>query len=84
MATRVADPRGLFGTLCGRLWIADGPDDVLRYLGKVPESERRAIGARARRRVLREHTAAHRARELEEYVTECRRQNAECRTGVSA
>ena len=49
-----------------------------------PESERRAIGARARRRVLREHTAAHRARELEEYVTECRRQNAECRTGVSA
>ena len=35
-----------------------------------PEDERRAIGAAARARVLAAHTAAHRAAELEGYVTE--------------
>lgn len=39
--------------------------DVLCYLRDIPESERRALGQRARARVLREHTAAHRAEELE-------------------
>jgi spore maturation protein CgeB len=42
--------------------------DVLRYLRDVPEPERRALGQRARTRVLREHTAAHRAEELEGYA----------------
>lgn len=44
--------------------------DVLRYLRDLPERERLAIGARARRRVLAEHTAAHRAAELEAYAGE--------------
>ncbi|HEY0591580.1 MAG TPA: glycosyltransferase [Thermoanaerobaculia bacterium] len=46
------------------------PQDVLAALREVPEEERRAIGARARRRVLRNHTAAHRAEELERYFME--------------
>jgi spore maturation protein CgeB len=41
---------------------------VLRALRDVPEPERRRIGARARRRVLAEHTAAHRAAELERHL----------------
>jgi spore maturation protein CgeB len=44
--------------------------DVLRYLSETSEGERRAIGARARERVLAEHTAAHRAAELEGYACE--------------
>jgi hypothetical protein len=36
----------------------------------MPEDRRREIGARGRQRVLREHTAAHRAAQLESYVRE--------------
>jgi len=50
--------------------IADTTDDVLSFLHDLGEDERRAIGTRARQRVLRNHTAAHRARELEGYVRE--------------
>jgi len=42
--------------------------DVLQYLRDIPERERRALGQRARARVLLEHTAAHRAEELEGYA----------------
>jgi spore maturation protein CgeB len=48
--------------------VADGPEDVLRYL-ELSDAERRAVGARAREKVLAAHTAAHRAAEL---VTYCR------------
>jgi spore maturation protein CgeB len=48
------------------------PEDVLRALRDISEVERRAIGARARQRVLAEHTSTHRAAELEEYVLELR------------
>jgi spore maturation protein CgeB len=44
--------------------------DTLRYLREIPDDERVAIGARARRRVLAAHTAAHRAREFETYLRE--------------
>jgi spore maturation protein CgeB len=44
------------------------PAETLRHLRKTPEEERRAIGERARRRVLSEHTAAQRAEELERYI----------------
>ena len=44
--------------------------DTLHYLQKTPEAERIAIGDRARTRVLAQHTAAHRAVELEGYVLE--------------
>jgi spore maturation protein CgeB len=46
--------------------------DTLRYLRDLPDDERRAIGARARARVLAAHTAAHRAAELEGYAAELR------------
>jgi spore maturation protein CgeB len=50
--------------------IAETATDVLRYLRHLPDRDRRAIAHRARARVLEEHTAAHRARELESYVAD--------------
>jgi spore maturation protein CgeB len=48
--------------------LAASSEDTLRHLRDTPEEERRRIGERARTRVLAEHTAAHRAVELERYV----------------
>ncbi|MHB1293670.1 MAG: CgeB family protein [Anaerolineae bacterium] len=45
--------------------VAHSAVDTLRLLRRMPEEERMAIGLRARRRVLAEHTAAHRAAQLE-------------------
>jgi spore maturation protein CgeB len=45
--------------------ISRGTEDTLRHLREISEEERRAISERARARILREHTAAHRAAELE-------------------
>jgi spore maturation protein CgeB len=50
--------------------VAQSSNDVEGYLKDLPEEERRAIGGRARRRVLAEHTADHRAAELERHVAE--------------
>jgi spore maturation protein CgeB len=50
------------------IFLADSPGEVLRLLRELPEEERRAVGERARRRILSEHTAAHRAAELEGYA----------------
>jgi spore maturation protein CgeB len=46
---------------------------TLRLLGEIPEAQRAAIGDRARRRVLAEHTAAHRAAQVDEYFDGIRR-----------
>lgn len=46
------------------------PHEVTYYLRELPEEMRRDLGARARDRVMREHTAAHRALELERYIDE--------------
>ncbi len=48
--------------------IARTSAEVLQYLCDVPERERRALGQRARARVMNNHTAAHRAEELEGYA----------------
>jgi len=48
--------------------IADEATDVVDFLTEVGDSERAEIAARARRRVLAEHTAACRCRLLEEEV----------------
>ena len=53
--------------------VAESADDVLRFLTDIPEEERLRIGARARVRVLREHTGAQRAAELERLVAEAAR-----------
>ncbi len=50
--------------------VARSAADTLELLRTVSDAERRQIGLRARERVLREHTAAHRALELEEYARE--------------
>ncbi|HET6578798.1 MAG TPA: glycosyltransferase [Gemmatimonadales bacterium] len=48
--------------------LARSAADVLGYVRDLPEDDRLAIGARARARILAEHTAAHRAEELEGHV----------------
>ena len=50
--------------------LARSAADVLGYLRDMPESERRVVGRRALDRVLRSHTAMHRAITLETYVLE--------------
>jgi spore maturation protein CgeB len=52
--------------------VPSGTDDVLSILKEMPEDERRAIAGRARNKVLRGHTAACRAAELERYLNEVR------------
>jgi spore maturation protein CgeB len=56
--------------------IARSTEDMLEILREMPESDSRAIGERARERVLAAHTAAHRAAELEGFIEECRQQHA--------
>ena len=53
--------------------IAATPDDVVQHLCEVPEPVRKALSARARRRLMRAHTPSHRARALERYVEEVAR-----------
>jgi len=50
--------------------LARSADETLQYLTGLSARQRRGIGAKARRRVLAQHTAAHRAAELESYVRE--------------
>jgi spore maturation protein CgeB len=59
-----------FFTPGDEILLARSADDVLGYLRELPEDERRQLGDRARERVLQKHTAAHRAGELEQYVSE--------------
>lgn len=47
--------------------ISDSCEETLYYLLETSEAERQKIGERARRRVLAQHTAKHRAQELESY-----------------
>jgi spore maturation protein CgeB len=51
--------------------LAAAPEDVLTALTWSDE-ERRRLAAAARRRVLGDHTAAHRAAELEEHIQRVR------------
>lgn len=50
--------------------LASTPRDVVEILRDMPEDRRRTIADNARRRVLADHTADHRARQLEAYYTE--------------
>jgi spore maturation protein CgeB len=52
------------------LFVATNARDVLDIVRQTPERERLAVGQRGRERVIREHTAAHRAEALEQYVCE--------------
>jgi spore maturation protein CgeB len=52
----------------GEILLSRSAEDTLRILREVPDTERQAIGERARQKVLSTHTAAHRAAELESYL----------------
>jgi spore maturation protein CgeB len=48
--------------------VADGPEQVNEYLRSIGPVQSRGIGERARKRLLAEHTYAHRAAQLEELL----------------
>jgi spore maturation protein CgeB len=50
--------------------IAETADDVLTIMDDISDERRAEIGRRARTRVLQEHTADHRAMELERHIGE--------------
>jgi len=50
--------------------LAERPEDVLAVLDTWSETQRRALGASARKRILSEHTAAHRAASMERDLRE--------------
>lgn len=59
---------GSFFEIGREILVADSCSEVFAILHELSEEERLAIGRRARARVLREHTAAHRAAELETLI----------------
>ena len=48
--------------------VSNNARNTLEFLRDIPESQRLEIGQQARKRVLSQHTAQHRARELERYI----------------
>ena len=58
-----------FFTPGGEILLPDSPAEVVDILRTTHPDDRRAIGEAARRRVLTEHTAAHRAAQLESMLT---------------
>ena len=50
--------------------LASRPDEVVQIIRDLPEERRRSIAEQARRRIFREHTPDHRARQLERYYLE--------------
>lgn len=52
------------------LLVAQSSSDVVAYLNDVSDEEHGELARRARARILRQHTAAHRAAELDSYVCE--------------
>jgi spore maturation protein CgeB len=57
-------------TVGSEILVAHSAEEVCDYLSSYDEERRIALAARARARVLAEHTAAHRAQTLERYVAE--------------
>jgi spore maturation protein CgeB len=62
-------------TIGSEILISRSPEETISYLTTLPIEEVNAIGERAREKVLKEHTAAHRATELENHYNEalCKR-----------
>ena len=50
--------------------VATTSEQALSYIKDIPERERKAIGHAAQKAILTNHTAAHRAAELEQYAME--------------
>jgi len=56
--------------------VAKNAGEVLDILQQLPQHVAHQIGSRARDRVLREHTSAHRAAELEKFISAARTSRA--------
>jgi spore maturation protein CgeB len=61
---------GDFFTPGREILVARSTDEVLAYLRELDDRELSQLAARARQRVLAQHTAEHRARELEDHISE--------------
>lgn len=48
--------------------LSSSPEETIHYLKDISDEQRRGIGEKARSRVLLQHTAGHRAEELERYI----------------
>jgi spore maturation protein CgeB len=55
---------------CSEILLASDPREVIQILTGMSEDKRLAIAEQARRRVLKDHTPDHRARQLEAYYQE--------------
>jgi spore maturation protein CgeB len=55
-------------TIGSEILVANSTDEALGCLRELPDAERKAIGRAAQKKILANHTAAHRAAELEAYV----------------
>ena len=62
--------------------LADTAEEAAALLRDVSDAEARQIGERARRRVLAQHTAAHRAQELETHLLRRAAENPSLATAV--
>lgn len=58
-----------FFEIGSEILISRSPEETLTFLRELDEGERRSIGEKARKKILSKHTAAHRAKELETYLT---------------
>jgi spore maturation protein CgeB len=65
-----------FFTPGSEILVARSASDVVQHLRSVDAERRAELGAAARARVLAEHTAQHRADELEAHVAQVREQVA--------
>lgn len=63
-----------FFELGEEILVTESSNQTINYLQGITDTQRLSIATRARKRVLAEHTAAHRAQELESYVLELAKQ----------
>ncbi len=54
--------------LNSEILVSNSPEDTLKYLNEMPDSEAQKMAERARARVLSRHTSLHRAEELEYFI----------------
>lgn len=73
-----------FFTPSEEILIADTADDVVALILDLPEERRRSVAQAARRRILAQHTADHRARDLERYHAEVAGSGGAARREVEA
>ena len=66
-------------TPCREILLASHPEEVVQILRDLPDETRLSIADHARRRIFRDHTPDHRARQLEENYLEAAERRASLR-----